>query len=146
MEWIPLFWLLLAVLLIIIESISFNLISTWFAIGALAAMIVSLVFPEAVTIQIFVFLGVSVLILVTIRDFFVKKLKTGVIKTNVNSLIGKRALVTQQIEPFKNGEVKVDGNYWTAKSLNEDIILINQIVEIVEVSGVKLIVKILDKQ
>ncbi len=145
MEWlVPLIWLIIAILLIIIESTTFNLLTIWFAVGAIAAMFVSILFPELIWLQMFVFLGVSILMIVTIRNYAMKKLKASSLKTNVNSLIGKRVIVTQKIEEFQYGEVKVDGSYWTAKSLNNEVIDRDSIVEIIEVSGVKLIVRKVD--
>jgi membrane protein implicated in regulation of membrane protease activity len=144
MEWmIPLFpfiWLLIAILLLIVEAMTFNLFTIWFAIGAFVTMFVSIKVHE-LWAQAGVFLVVSILILVFIRNYAVKKFKSQTIKTNVNSLIGKKAMVTKKIEPYKYGEVKLDGNYWTAKPENDDIIEENTIVQVVEVSGVKLIVK-----
>jgi membrane protein implicated in regulation of membrane protease activity len=144
-EWTALFWLVLAVILIIFELETFNLVSIWFALGSVSAMIVSLFLPDWIWLQIIVFLFVSIVIIVTIRDLAIKKFKVGAIKTNVSSLIGRNVQVTTQIEPYKFGEVKVDGNYWTAKSEDGDIIPEGTIVEIVEISGVKLIVKPIKK-
>lgn len=141
-NWLPpLIWLIVAVLLIIVESMTFNLITIWFALGAVATMFIAIIFPQATTAQIIVFLGVSLIMVVTIRNYAVKKFKATTIKTNVNSLIGKKVMVTKKIEEFKYGEVKVDGNYWTAKSENSETIEENSVVEIIEVSGVKLIVR-----
>ncbi|QVK17980.1 NfeD family protein [Mycoplasmatota bacterium] len=137
----PLIWFLIAILLIVIESMTFNLITIWFALGAIATMFISIIFREAYAIQFAVFLGVSLLMVVTIRNYAVKKFKATTIKTNVNSLIGKKVMVSKTIEEFKYGEVKVDGNYWTAKTENNEIIEENSVVEIIEVSGVKLIVR-----
>jgi membrane protein implicated in regulation of membrane protease activity len=144
-EWTALFWLVLAVILIIFELETFNLVSIWFALGSVFAMIVSLFLPDWIWLQIIVFLFVSIIILVTIRDLAIKKFKVGAIKTNVSSLIGRSVQVTSNIEPYKFGEVKVDGNYWTAKSVDGETILEGTIVEIVEISGVKLIVKPVNK-
>ncbi len=141
---VPLTWFLIAIVLIIIEANTFNLVTIWFAIGAIATMFIAIIFPEEYWLQILIFLGVSILMVLTIRNYAVKKLKQQTIKTNVNSLIGKRVIVTQTIEEFKFGQVKVDGNYWTAMSDTGETIEKNQIVEILEVSGVKLVVKAID--
>lgn len=141
-EWlVPLIWFIVAVLLFFIEASTFNLVTVWFALGAIAAMFVSVIVPDGYLLQLAVFFGISILMVFTIRNYAVKKFKTQTIKTNVNSLIGKRVLVTETIEEFKYGQVKVDGNYWTAKSEHGDIIEKDETVEIVEISGVKLIVR-----
>jgi len=142
---VPLIWFIVVVLLIVVESMTFNLITIWFALGAIATMFVAILFPTSYGLQFLVFLSVSVLMIFTIRNYAVKKFKATTIKTNVNSLIGKKVMVTKPIEEFKFGEVKVDGNFWTAKSENNETIEENSVVEIIEVSGVKLIVRKLDK-
>ncbi len=140
-SWIvPLFWLVIAIIFLLIESSTFNLFTVWFALGAIVTMFVSIL-SDSYVLQAAVFITVSVLSIFTIRNYAVKKFKATTIKTNVNSLIGKKAKVTRTIELYKFGEVKVDGNYWTAKPVSDEIIEENSIVEIVEVSGVKLIVK-----
>lgn len=146
-DWMyPVFWLLLAIVLIIVESLTFNLITIWFVIGATAAMLVAIILPGAVWLQVIVFIVVSILVLATIRDIAVKKFNAGAVKTNVSSLIGKKAIVTKLIEEFTVGEVKIDGNYWSAKSFTGEVIEPNAIVEIIEISGVKLIVKKVTKE
>jgi membrane protein implicated in regulation of membrane protease activity len=140
---IPLFWLIIAVVFIIIEASTFNLFTVWFALAAFVTMFVSIV-TDLIFVQVMVFFLVSILSIYTIRNYAVKKFKATTIKTNVNSIIGKKVKVTRQIEPFKFGEVKVDGNYWTAKTLDDQIIKEDSIVEVVEVSGVKLIVRKFD--
>ena len=146
MEWIvPLMWFIGAVLLILIEASTFNLVSVWFALGAIAAMFTSVIFPKMYHVQVFVFLGVSIFMIFTIRNYAVKKFRVQSIKTNVNSLIGKRVVVSQKIAEFEFGEVKVDGNFWTAKSLDGSTLDVGDVVEITEVSGVKLIVRKFDE-
>jgi len=143
MEWfwlVPLFWLFLTVVLVLIELETFNLVSIWFALGSIAAMFVSLFNYEQIIAQLIVFVVVSFLTMITTRRFAVNRLKVGETKTNVHSLIGRHIKVTKTIDQFNYGEVKVNGNYWTAKSLNDETILENETVEIVEVSGVKLVV------
>lgn len=141
--WLPFLWLSVGILLLVVEANTFNLVTIWFSIGAFVTMFVAIEVHEF-WIQAIVFLVVSILSLVLVRNYAVKKFKTKTIKTNVNSLVGKKGIVTKTIETYKYGEVKVDGNYWTAKPEGDEIIEENTIVEIIEVSGVKLIVKKLD--
>lgn len=142
MDWIfPLLWLLLAILFIVLEALTFNLITIWFAAGALSSMFVAIATPDNLTLQIIVFLAISILALVTIRRYAMNKMSSQSIKTNVNSIIGRKVIVTKKIEPYNFGEVKIDGNYWTAKSIENKVIEEGSIVNVVEVSGVKLLVK-----
>ena len=65
------------------------------------------------------------------------------IVTNVNSLIGKKAIVIQDIDNLKStGQVKIGGEIWSAQSESNDIISKDTEVEIVKIDGVKLIVKL----
>lgn len=141
MYWMPLFWLALTIVLIVIELQTFNLTTIWFAIGSIAATILAIFVPKMFLLQIGLFLGVSTLMLLSTRRILIKKLSTKEVKTNVNALVGKTVLVTEIIEEYKFGVVKVDGNYWTAKSLDGETIEVNERVQIMAVEGVKLIVK-----
>ena len=145
-EWVPaIFWLVLMVIFIIVEAETMHLVSIWFALGSIAAMITSFFLPQHIFIQIGVFIVVSVIVLISVRDVAKNKLKVGSVKTNVSALIGRHVKVTQRIEPYKFGEVKVDGTLWTAVGLNEEIIEADEIVEIIEISGVKLVVQKINK-
>lgn len=138
---VPIIWLFIAVLFIIIESMTFLLVTIWFALGAIGAMFVAIIFPDEYLLQAITFVVVSIVSLIYIRNYAVVKLKANTIKTNVNSLVGKKAIVTKTIEPYKYGEVKIEGNYWTAKPENNETILENDIVEVIEITGVKLVVR-----
>lgn len=140
--WLPaVSWLIFTIILIIIELETLNLVTVWFAIGAIAAMITSFFLPQHIILQAFIFIIVSLIILVSMRDFARKRLKVGQTNTNVHALIGRRVKVTQRIEPYAFGEVRVDGVLWTAVGVNEEVIEVDEIVEIVEISGVKLVVQ-----
>ncbi|HEY8435542.1 MAG TPA: NfeD family protein [Haloplasmataceae bacterium] len=146
-DWLPaIIWLILIVIFIIVEAETLQLVSIWFALGAVSAMLTSFFLPGHLLLQVGIFIVVSVVILVTVRDFAKKKLKVGSAKTNVNALIGRHVKVTKRIEPYQYGEVRVGGTTWTAVGLQEEIIDVGEIVEIVEISGVKLVVQRVNKQ
>jgi membrane protein implicated in regulation of membrane protease activity len=64
------------------------------------------------------------------------------VKTNQDALINKNGTVTEEIHPLKNtGRIKIDGDDWNAKSLNNEIIQIGTIVTVVEIESIVLIVK-----
>lgn len=133
-------WAILGVMLLIIESMTVSLTSIWFAIGAFSAMVLAIL-NLPFWAQIISFLVFSIVMAIFTRPFFVKYLKIGTTKTNVDSLIGKEAIVTQVIEPFKTGQVKLNGQIWTALSENHEPIEVAQRVEVLRIEGVKLIVK-----
>lgn len=137
-----LFWTILTVALALIEALTPQLITIWFAGGSFVALILSvcsLSFPW----QLSAFIVASVLLLIFTRPF-VKKLNNNPnIKTNADALIGETAIVTEEINNLAEcGTVKLRGMIWMARSLNGDIIKKDDIVEIVKIEGVKLIVNI----
>ena len=130
-------WLGIFVVLLIIEVVTTGLVTIWFALGALAAFITSLI-TDSVIIQTVVFFVVSILTLIFTRPILNKYINPNIQDLNLN-LKGKTGLVTEDIEDLKPGEVKVEGKYWTAKS--KENIKKGSKVEILSIEGVKLIVK-----
>lgn len=81
-------WLLVAVTFGLIEAMTLGIVSIWFAIGALGAMLVAFII-DSFMIQLLVFLAVSLILVATTRKVAMDKLKIGRIKTNIDELIGK---------------------------------------------------------
>ena len=92
-----LLWLGILAVLLIIEAATVGLVTVWFAGGALAAAIASGAGAGAVT-QWLLFLAVSLVLLFFTRPLAVRYMKRGIPRTNVNSLIGKKAVVIQKID------------------------------------------------
>lgn len=137
-------WLIVLVLAVVVEAVSLGLTSVWFAFGALAAWLVSLV-VDSFAIQITVFLVVSLALLLGIRPFAVKGLKIGRHRTNADALVGKEGFVLKPIEPLSaTGQVKVGAQIWTA--ISEDSLDEGEKVIVLEIQGVKLVVKRADKE
>lgn len=137
-ECMSVIWMIVFVVLSFFELITINLVSIWFAIGALASFGVSLITEDA-TIQIAVFVIISFLSLLLTKSF-VKKVRTRKpVPTNLDRVIGKIGIVTEEIAKLNPGEVKVDGKRWTAISNKK--IGIGSKVEILSIDGVKLSVK-----
>ncbi len=128
-------WLIVFVALSFFELTTVNLVSIWFAIGSLASFVTSLLVEEP-TIQIAVFVIVSFISLVCTKSI-VKKLRTReIIPTNLDRVIGKIGVVTEEITKLEPGEVKVDGKRWSATSRKK--INVGSKVEILSIDGVKL--------
>ena len=140
---VPFLWLILLAVLLIMEAVTAGLTTIWFAGGALVAAVASY-FGAGLLIQIFVFCGVSFVLLIFTRPIAVKYMNQKVESTNVNSLIGQKAVVIQQIHNLtQTGQVKINDVEWTARTYNDDIIIPEKaIVVIKEVKGVKLIVEL----
>ncbi len=141
---VPMYWLLAAAILIVLEIMTMGLTTIWFAGGALAAAIVALV-GFSLAVQIVTFVAVSVILLLITRPIAARYLNDKTIRTNVDSLIGQNCLVTQQIDNLRSrGQVMVKGQAWSAKSLKDDVIIPeNSIVKVEKVSGVKLLVSVI---
>jgi membrane protein implicated in regulation of membrane protease activity len=135
-------WVVLTVIFTIIEGVTLGLTTIWFAIAALIMVFVSFL-PVPFVYQIIIFLCLSAALLIFTRPIAVKKFKTGRVKTNVDSLAGKHALVTKQIGEFDKGEVKISGQIWSARSEDASIINEGAKCEIVRVEGVHAIVRTL---
>lgn len=135
-------WLLLAALFIVIEIISLGLTTIWFAGGAFVAALAGLA-GVSLTIQVALFLIVSIILLVLTRPVAVKYLDSKTQKTNSEALIGQKAVVLQTIDNLKTkGQVKVNGMEWTARAKTDEMVIPEgEVVTILEIQGVKLIVE-----
>ena len=133
-------WLILVVVFIIVEISTTAYISLWFILGSLIAMLSSFITGNTV-IQIAVFLFVSFVTLITLRPFYMKYAKPKV-KSNVEALIDKEGIVTETINNIENaGRIQVMGQDWAALSENDNIIEKGKKVVILNIKGIKLIVK-----
>lgn len=101
--------------------------------------------PIPFAVQILIFLILSTVLLFLTRPVLIKKMKIGTEKTNSDGLIGKKALVVKQITEFEKGEIKINGNIWSAKSEDSSLIPENTQCEILRIEGVTAIVKIINK-
>ncbi len=131
-------WLVVFLLLVILEFATINLVSIWFALGALVSFFVSL-YVDNTTIQVAIFVIVSFLSILLTRKF-VQKLRTKKPeRVNLDSVIGKIGTVTEKITRYNPGEVKVGGKRWTA--ISEESIEKDSHVKILAIDGVKLVVE-----
>lgn len=128
-------WIILFLAFIFIEIITVNLVTIWFAIGAFAAAL-SCIFLTNDLISLIIFTVISIISLLVTKPL-IKKIKINdKIPTNFDRVIGKTAIVTQEIKKLEPGEVKVDGKYWSAIANKK--ILKDSKVEILSIDGVKL--------
>ena len=142
MEYAWAFWLILAVVLIVVEASTYSLISIWFALGALAAVIPALISGDAVWAQFAVFVVVSAVSLAFTRKFFKKVLRYNPEPTNADQVIEKTAVVKEEIDNIhETGKVTVMGLDWSARSIDDSVIAVGEVVTVKEISGVKLIVE-----
>lgn len=137
------YWLIVFIVLLVLEIATLGLTTIWFAGGALAAFILSMLGVSA-TAQWVVFCAVSFVLLFATRPWAVRYFNDQKKeKTNIDSLIGKTAVVTAPICNLEGrGEVFVNGLTWTARTRNEAAVIEEGThVVILAVEGVKLIVE-----
>lgn len=134
-------WLIASGIFFICEIITVGFLVFWLGVGALIAMIVSL-FTSNIIVQMSVFVISSGLLIFATRPLVNKISKKDVVPTNVYSLIGKKAIVTEEINWVTGkGLIKFEGEVWSAKSKEQVNISVGSEVEIVSIEGVKAFVK-----
>ena len=138
MNWAAYMWLALMIGFVIAEAACpFHLVSIWFAVGSLVAMIAALLGGQ-LWLQITLFLVASAALLVAmlplVRKFVIPRQE----KTNVEAVIGSRGYVTQTVDNLSaTGQVKLGGMYWSARSEDGHIIPTGTLVEVERIEGVK---------
>ena len=144
-QYIVYIWGCFSVLMVILEIVCTGVLQVWFAIGAICAGIVAYFEPTNYLLQLLVFLVVSG-VLVFIGSMFFKN-KNDLTKKGQNpvySIIGKEAIVTKEISTTDGtGQIKVSGEFWSAKATNDDVIPIDTKVKVLEIDGVKAVVEVI---
>lgn len=135
-------WLVILIIAIAVEVLTMGLTSIWFAGGALAAVAATLVHAP-IAVQIILFFVVSLLLLFFTRPVAVKYFNKDRVKTNVESLIGRQAVVISEIDNLQGiGQITVGGQQWSARSADDKVTIpVGAVVNVLSINGVKLIVK-----
>ena len=135
-------WLIALIVFLVIEGVTVTLVCIWFAGGALIGMLAAALHAP-IWLQVLLFLLVSIILLVYTRPIAMKYFNKNREKTNVSGVIGKQAIVVDEIDNLQGlGKVTVGGQEWTARSMVEDqIIPVGTVVVVEEVKGVKLMVR-----
>ena len=134
------FWLVLMIGFLIMEASTVALVSLWFAFGALSAMIASLLDAE-LWLQAVLFIGVSALLLASLRQILKKFVTPKMVATNADSVIGTVGIVTEEINNIHaKGKIKLAGMEWSARSTSGEIIPAESKVQVDRISGVKVYV------
>ncbi len=135
------FWIVLLVVLIVVEAVTAQLVTIWFAAGAAAALIAERCGLEQ-WLQWIIFIGVSVVALIATRPLVKKATKSTIEPTNADRCIGQIAVVTEDISNIDGkGQVQVGGTVWTARSSDGTTFSKGERVTVEKIEGVKLIVK-----
>ena len=138
----PLYWLIALAVFLLIEIATLGLTTIWFAAGAVIGLIASAMGVPPV-IQFVLFIVVSFLLLLTIRPSAVKKFNKNRSKTNIDAIKEETGKVIETIDNFNGtGVVQLDGKEWTARAAEDNVVIeAGKKVSVVEIRGVKLIVK-----
>ncbi len=142
MDKIEFIWLGATVLLFILEAVTVNLVSVWFALGSLAALIASLLGAK-LWLQIVVFFIVTILTLIATRPLVKKYFnKKDHEPTNADAVIGRICVVTQDVDNLSSsGQASCMGSTWTVRSKNGEIIKEGSKAKVLSIEGVKLIIE-----
>ena len=131
-------WLVISIILIIVECATINLVSIWFAVGAILASVTA-IFTDQTLIQVAVFVLGSIVSFVALKPLAKRLVNTKVERTNLDRIINKINLVTKCITKLKPNKIKVDKKRWAA--ISDKKIEKDSKVEILAIEGVKLRVK-----
>lgn len=135
-------WIALFVLFLIAEAITAQLTTIWFACGSLVSVILCIAGIDNILIQVIAFTVVSVVVLVVTRPLVKKVINKKQTATNADRNIGCECVVTETIDNLAaSGAVKVNGNIWTARSGDNEVIQEGEIVIAEKIDGVKIIVR-----
>ncbi len=141
-EYMQYLWIALFVIFLIAEALTAQLTTIWFAAGALVALILELAGVESIAIQVTAFVTVSAVTLIATRPLVKKMINQKTVATNADRNIGSEAIVTEKIDNLAaTGAVKINGNVWTARSVDECPIEAGTIVITEKIDGVKMIVR-----
>lgn len=131
------FWLAMVILFLVVEGATVTLVSIWFAVGSLAAMITALL-GGAVWLQIVLFLAVAAGLLALLRPLVRKYIKPGITATNVDALVGSQGYVTETVDNIAaTGQVKLGAMPWTARSTDGCLIQAGTLIRVDRIEGVK---------
>jgi len=133
-------WLALTVIFAVVEAATLGLTAIWFAAGSLVAMVAALLHAP-LWLQVVLFLLVAAVTLYFTRGL-AKNYNVSRQKTNADRVIGMEGIVLQQIDnEHAAGQVRVNGQVWTARSVTQQIIVAGARVTIKAIEGVKVIVE-----
>ena len=138
MNILTIFWLVSAVVFAIIEISTVGLVSVWFCIASIVSCIMAY-FGSTVSVTFIAFVIISAILVVATRPIIKSKFAPNTQFTNADRIIGKSAVVTTEIDSLKNtGQIKVEGQIWSAKSKGN--IPAGETVVVEAIEGVKAVV------
>ena len=145
MNWEAIIWLAAMVIFMAAEAMTVTLVSIWFAVGALGAILVALL-GGGLSLQVTVFLALAVVLLMGLRGVVRKHFTPRLTKTNIDSVVGATGIV---ITPVNNiaalGQVQINGMEWSARSTTGSHIPAGALVKVDKIEGVKVLVSLAEE-
>lgn len=138
-------WSVFIVVTVVIELETADLVTIWFTIGAVAALI-SAAFEASPLLQIGIFIAVSVLLLLLTRRLTKNMSQKNFVRTNADRVIGTTGVVTKEVSSDEIGEVLVGSITWRATTLSKHSFSVGEKVAIDAISGAKLIISKIDNE
>ena len=142
MNWAAFIWFALLIMFLVVEANTVTMVSSWFAAGALVAMIASFLHAP-IWLQTILFLAVSAALLALLRPFLRKFVTPNITKTNINSGVGSIGSVTTAIDNLAaTGQVKLGAMEWSARSTSGEPIAVGTTIRVDRIEGVKAFVSV----
>jgi membrane protein implicated in regulation of membrane protease activity len=132
-------WSVFIAITVIIELATADLVTIWFIVGAIGALIAALLDASELA-QIITFVVLSVILLVATRPLTKRMMEKGQVRTNADRFIGMIAIVTKTVTPNEIGEVKVENNLWRAINFDNQSFAIDEKVIITAFHGSKVVI------
>lgn len=133
-------WILVAILCGAIEIFTAGFWFLWLAIaGVVVALLVQFGLLPSLELQLLIFALITLLLIIFTRPLVMKFVKSNDAVSNVKALIGQHGITISRIVPMQFGQVKVNGEIWTA--ISEEELEENTRIEVIGIDGVKLLVK-----
>ncbi len=137
----PTVWIIAIIAFAVVEGMTAGLVTIWFALGSLAALLAAL-FGAPLWLQLVWFFVISIATLIATRPLARKYMNGKTEATNADMYVGKECVVTETIDNIRGtGAVKVAGKVWTARTEEDTIVPEGTKAEAIRIEGVKLIVK-----
>ena len=142
---LPIMWAVIAILAVIVEASTVQLVSVWFAVSACVACVLA-AFKVSLPIQIIVFSSLTIVLFILSVFVFKKMLKKREKNNETpDEIVNEIAVVTKEIKPGMIGEVKTRYDFFNALGINsDDEFIVGEKVQVVQTSGNKLIIKKLE--
>ena len=138
-------WLVAGIICVIIEIFTPGFFFMSIGVSAIITGLFALVISN-IYIQLVIFIIVSSLIFINIKKLSKRFFKVKGEPTNIFALLGKNAVVTQEISKASKGYVKIGGEIWSAISIDEKTIEVGKTVIVKKIEGNKVIVKAIEEK